>query len=291
MSTAAKKTLGQKLLAAMGDVHMLEKDSFNSHARYNYVSHDTYMEAARPILTQHGIVASFNQVSCVVGKSGLLVECELRLLNADNIEEEITSTAFHLQPFQGKDGIRPTGKEMGAAYSYCAKYLIAKALMMSSGEDVDAEGDTPRNKPEPKAKKAPPKKKAPPEKPTPKKAAKKKAPSPPPSESDEDYEPIIPEEEWDEVRELWHSRGTISEAQGKRIFGVARGEGGWEGNHVRAEIDAGLGVDIDDIPWGDPYNKIVSLFQEYAAPGTESQSAEREDDGEHDGGPDDDIPF
>ncbi len=295
MATATKKSIGQRILAAQGDVHILEKESFNEHARYNYVSHDAYMEAARPILNEHGIVPSFNQLSCVIGTGAVLVECELLLINADDIADVIASKAYHLQPFQGKDAARPNGKETGAAYSYCAKYLISKALMMSSGEDIDADEDEKGNRkpaPKPKAKAPKPKAKAAaPKKATPKKAAKKRTPSLPPSEVDEDgeYEAIIPDEAWDAVRDVWHARGTISEKQVGRLFAIARNEGGWEGDAMKAELEAGLGIGLDDLPWGDPYNEVINIFTQYSPDGGAVESDD--DEGVDDEDPDSDIPF
>ena len=295
MATAgAKKALSQRLWAAQGNVSMVEKDGFNKGLGKPYTSHDAYMEAARPILNEQGVIAVFNQLTCVVGKGSILVECELVLMSSDDKTDFISVKAYHLQPAMGKDKQTKepyfTGKEMGAAYSYCAKYLIAKSLMMSSGEDLDDDGgEKPASKAPPKPKR-PKAKAAPPKKATPKKAAKKRTPSPPPAEDEDDgeeYEAIIPEEAWDDVRELWHTRGTISEPQAKRLFAISRNEGGWEGDAMKAELEAGLGVGLDDLPWGDPYNAVVDIFTNYTPDGgTPDESGSNEDEGV-----DDDIPF
>lgn len=65
---------------------------------------------------------------------------------------------------------------------------------------------------------------------------------------------------WDEVRNLWHDKGTISEKQQKRLFGIAY-DNGWSSGQIVDALQSGLGVAPEGLPWGDPYNKVVEIFK------------------------------
>lgn len=72
---------------------------------------------------------------------------------------------------------------------------------------------------------------------------------------------LISDDLWEPVKAAWHQKGCISAKQIGRLFAVARSEAGWESNDVKREIEAGLGVEVEQIPWGDPYDKVIEIFQ------------------------------
>lgn len=109
-----------------------------------------------------------------------------------------------------------------------------------------------------------------------KKPQPKKAASPPPQqqpaetttrverEPGSDDGRLISKEQWAPVLEAWHTRGTISLAQSKRLFAIAKGAG-WDGRQLDAEIEAGTGAVRDsdgawNLPSGQPYELTVAIF-------------------------------
>lgn len=90
------------------------------------------------------------------------------------------------------------------------------------------------------------------------------APEREPGGDDGDGEGLIPAEAWAPIKEVLHGGSTISLAQSKRLFAIARGAG-WGGEDLDREIRAGLGVSRDDegkylIPNGRPYELTCELF-------------------------------
>lgn len=75
-------------------------------------------------------------------------------------------------------------------------------------------------------------------------------------------EALIPNEAWSEIRQTWHDRGLISEAQVKRLFAKSR-SAGWSSAQIEKELFFGLACKANEIPYGKPYDLIVALFEQY----------------------------
>ena len=88
--------------------------------------------------------------------------------------------------------------------------------------------------------------------------------APEPSDSNPELDEIaklIPAEAWEEVRSKWHDKGTVSEPQRKRLIAIAKTESGWEPKEVTELIRVHFGVTPDEIPWGQCYDALVTIFQ------------------------------
>ena len=86
-------------------------------------------------------------------------------------------------------------------------------------------------------------------------------------ETEGNHEPLfgassIPDARWDAIGEMWHTKGVISEAQRKRIYAIAKGNG-WTSDLVDAALLSGLADGATKIPWGKPYDAICALFGEF----------------------------
>ena len=97
----------------------------------------------------------------------------------------------------------------------------------------------------------------------------RKAPPATPAAEPKDVTPrepgktLIPDERWQSVRDQWHTRGTISEPQQKRLFGKAMGAG-WTSAQLKAELESALGIQHSrEIPSGKAYDLACSLIEEF----------------------------
>jgi hypothetical protein len=74
---------------------------------------------------------------------------------------------------------------------------------------------------------------------------------------------LIPDERWQAVRDQWHTRGTISEQQQKRLFGKAM-SAGWTSPVLKAELENALGIQHSrEFPSGKPYDLACALIEEF----------------------------
>lgn len=73
----------------------------------------------------------------------------------------------------------------------------------------------------------------------------------------------------------WHNRGTVSEAQKKRMFAIAY-EAGWKSEDVVRFLEEQFGVEPEGMPWGDPYDAVVGIFESFAPDEIEDAPRERE---------------
>lgn len=78
----------------------------------------------------------------------------------------------------------------------------------------------------------------------------------------EDSTEEIPPERWSEVLSEWHDRGTISEKQRARLFAIAI-KSGWSGDDAKRIFEESTGHSLADLPWGEPYDLTVSIFEEH----------------------------
>jgi hypothetical protein len=76
----------------------------------------------------------------------------------------------------------------------------------------------------------------------------------------------IPPAAWANVRKEWHNRGVLTENQVKRLFAIAH-KNGWSFDQVRTELQFGLDIKPEEVPYGRPYDLIVEIFEGFAPEG------------------------
>ena len=77
---------------------------------------------------------------------------------------------------------------------------------------------------------------------------------------------------WQRARDDWHEKGTISEGQLKRLYAIAIGNG-WSVDQVKQAVNAALGMSPADLPWGDPYNAVVGIFETHGPDAAEAEAS------------------
>jgi hypothetical protein len=70
---------------------------------------------------------------------------------------------------------------------------------------------------------------------------------------------LIPEEKWIPIKKAWHDKGAISAPQAKRLIAIGM-QAGWSAAEIRVEVQAGLSLPIEAIPFKEPYDLTCALF-------------------------------
>lgn len=73
----------------------------------------------------------------------------------------------------------------------------------------------------------------------------------------------IPVAAWKAIQGVWHTNGTISEPQQKRLFAKAL-SAGWSKSQISKELELGLGLGLEDVAHGRPYDLLVAAFEKFA---------------------------
>lgn len=99
---------------------------------------------------------------------------------------------------------------------------------------------------------------------------------------------------WQRARDTWHEKGTISEPQLKRLYAIAMSNG-WSADQVKDAVKAALGGSPSELPWGDPYDAVVGIFEVHTPEAAEAEAQQEPDKAPQGDGPppltDDDITF
>lgn len=240
---------------------------------FKFVSHDQVAQIARPLFAKFGI--NYHATTSIEEIAGRRFVTLHATLSASNNHEDRERGDWML-PLP--DGITP--QEMGAILSYLTKYALQKTFLMDAGEedlDSSAFGETGGGLPDRK------------------RSSKPKDSTPPVEVSiqSKDIHPLafgIPEGVWPKIAGLWHEHGTISEKQGRRLYALA-GANEWSGDEMKTVLDHHLGVSIDAIAFGEPYDAIVATFQKFKptrTAETQLDGAVASEDTTNDEPPDDD---
>jgi len=245
------ETLGERKALVMGAIPTIPKlneakvkTKKGGEYSFKFVSHDQVAHIARPLFSMFGINYSATTELREFGNR-IFVVLKARLSKAGSVGEFEEGEWTLPLP----DGLTP--QEMGAILSYLTKYALQKTFLMDAGEedlDASAFSETGGGIPDRKRGSKP----------------KDATPSPEPSLQGKPH-PLafaIPEGVWPKVVALWHDHGMISEKQQRRLFALAR-TNDWEGDELKAVIEFHLGVGVDGIPFGKPYDAVVATFEKF----------------------------
>jgi hypothetical protein len=238
----------------------ISKSRKNTAQGYSFRGIDEVMNTFAPMLAKEGILI-------IPSFSGRVAE--LRETKGGGTQEFVTlegsfrfvaedGSGVTVGPIYGESadsGDKATNKAMAVAFKYAIFQAFCVPLEGITGGDADSAHPEMASRPRPVAA-APP---APRSQPQPS--------EPEPQEPDDSHEPLfgassIPAARWDAIGELWHEKGVISEAQRKRIYAIAKGNG-WTSDQVDAALLSGLTEGATKIPWGKPYDAICALFGEF----------------------------
>lgn len=130
-------TLIQKLAAIQLELKA-PKNQRNTFGKYNYRSAEDILEAVKPLAIRHGACVSLTDDIIAVG-SRIYVKAIVRVINLDDIHDEITTTAMAREEEvkKGMDGSQITG----AASSYARKYALNGMFAIDDTKDSDATND------------------------------------------------------------------------------------------------------------------------------------------------------
>lgn len=276
---APPRNLYQRMLWVTGALPRIAKDSTvqtGGGGSFKAVSHDAVVGALKPLLVEAGIAVlqtveeHKHEALSWKDRDGHErtahwheVKLKLTFVNVDQPDEQIEVVAYGA-------ALDRQDKGLGKAVSYAKKYGLLTNFLCETGEDTDTAngagtGTGPRS------------------------ADSLSAPQPTVDQRPHPLAADIPAEAWREIVAAWHDGGTISEKQVKRLFAIAVNDGGWKGDDVSEIVKHHLGVDVTQVPWGKPYDKLVALFQTFGPQSGKQEQAEGQRQ-EHPPS-DDDIPF
>ena len=129
------RNVHQRLASAMTEVAYIQNEQ-KQGMQYRIVSHDKVTKKVRPALLAAGIV--YYPVDIQYAQHGNRTECRLtvRFVNID------APADFFDVPSLGY-GVDGQDKGPGKAISYAVKYALLKAMGLETGDDPDADADTP----------------------------------------------------------------------------------------------------------------------------------------------------
>jgi hypothetical protein len=124
----------QRLLNVMAELSYIQRDrqAPKEIGGFSFVSHDAVTAAVRPMMVKHGIYACSSVVQHERDGNQTTLIVETTFFNVDQPEDQrvVRSVGY---------GIDKQDKGPGKAMSYAVKYALLKALMLETGDDVEAE--------------------------------------------------------------------------------------------------------------------------------------------------------
>ena len=127
----------QRLIKAQAEAKALKKGNEariktkkGGEFAYKYISHDDVAAAAKPILTKNGILFFPTVESLHQDGNRTALKIKAVFINADRPEEKLESIAYG---YANDDQDKGPGK----AYSYAVKYILAKALLLNTADDIE----------------------------------------------------------------------------------------------------------------------------------------------------------
>lgn len=150
MQTAEKKSLSLKLVRVMEECRYIQKDAHNDHDQYNYASAAAVLEKVNNALVKQGIATItrskvLNSWERVTSKGNVVyykeVEVEITLIDTETGEELVISGIGC--------GMDVGDKAVMKAQTAAIKYAWLMSLQISTGDDPEADEDTPKTAEEP----------------------------------------------------------------------------------------------------------------------------------------------
>ena len=133
----------QELATITTTLHVIQsalkvpKDKYNSFGKYNYRTCESIVEAAKPILYEHGFSLLMNDEIIMIGNR-FYVKATAKISNG--VESyECSAFAREEESKKGMDGAQVTG----AASSYARKYALNGLFAIDDTEDADATDKKP----------------------------------------------------------------------------------------------------------------------------------------------------
>lgn len=138
------KTLVAAMNAVMNDVVRLQKTTENKHGRYQYVPIDDIKDAVRPLLVKHGLMLNVSEaapveIKDVPSKNGTTTT----MFASYNVKvshfptgEFCIDTITVIAPYVG-------AQSAGILRSYAVKEWAKATLLISTGEEIDADETKP----------------------------------------------------------------------------------------------------------------------------------------------------
>lgn len=124
----------QRLLAVMADLRYIQRDRTapKEIGGFSFVSHDAVTSAVAPVLIKYGVYACSSVVDHGRDGNQTTLVVDTTFFNVDRPDDQrIIRTVGY--------GIDKQDKGPGKAMSYAVKYALLKALMLETGDDVEAE--------------------------------------------------------------------------------------------------------------------------------------------------------
>lgn len=113
------------LVAALGELRNVAKNAVNPHFKNRYASLDAILDAARPVLSKHGLALSQEPVFDD-GKAGVVT----RIIHAGGESRESTL----LLPLRDQ-----SAQGVGSALTYARRYAVSSVLGIAADDDDDGE--------------------------------------------------------------------------------------------------------------------------------------------------------
>jgi len=150
MEKTEKTSLAKKLVKVMEDCGYIQKDASNEHDRYTYASAAAVLEKVNESLVKHGIATVtrskiINSWERVTSKGNVAyykeVEVEITLIDTETGEERVIAGIGC--------GMDVGDKAVMKAQTAATKYAWLMSLQISTGDDPEADEDTPKTAEEP----------------------------------------------------------------------------------------------------------------------------------------------
>lgn len=136
--TDQEPTFAARIAAVMAGIKRLEKSERNKHGGYNFVSVDNVKDQIRPLLASNGLFLSVSETDFQISeipnsKGGMTTTARITfcITLSDGAEHRSDNITVML-PYTG-------AQTAGAARSYAVKEWAKGTLLVSTGEDVDAD--------------------------------------------------------------------------------------------------------------------------------------------------------
>lgn len=116
----------------MADIAGIQKKGKNSHQKYNYIAVDDVINAFRSAFIKHKVSFHSTIKSWTQLGTALLIEVEMKILNAENPEECEVYTQIGLS-------VRLDDTSVGKALAYAVKNGLLKVFLIPGGKGEDVE--------------------------------------------------------------------------------------------------------------------------------------------------------